>query len=267
MVSQEDLQGLLIVRLNNRDFQDQHSSNRIRTRLDFIVETANISQLLIDFRDVDFISSETIGQLILLKKKCDQFQIALALCNISPRNMKVLSVVRADEVLSLFENRQSALDALAQTVVPAPSEPMSEADFATLTTRIENGDVDAMFELAQRKAEGEGMPHDAIGAVEWFRKAAERGHVNAQFELATRFAFGLGVEQDYDLAMPWYQKAAEQGHADAQYMIGMTYQFALADFVDLELARSWYEKAAEQGHQKASQALSEMGEQTFELGS
>ncbi len=258
MAMKEKLQGLLIVRLSDRDFRDQDARNQIRHRLDFIVDTANIWRLLIDFRSVEFVSSDTIGQLIMLKKKCEQRQISLALCNLSPRNLKILRMVRADEVIDLFEDRESAIESLARTKTPIPAEPISESEFAELSRRIDANQVDAMHELARRKLEGNGVPHDPIGAVEWFRKAAEQGHVASQFELATRFAFGQGVDQNFGLAMPWYRKAAANGYADAQYMVGMSYQYALDDCFSVEQARDWYRRAADQGHEQARLALQDL---------
>lgn len=260
MADKDNLQGLLILHLTDDDVKQPNSSGRVRRKLDLVVETSNISQLLINLERVSFLSSVGIGQLIMLKKKCDQKQIALAVCNISPQNMKVLRLVRCDEIIDLFEDQESAMKSLVNLAVPAPSALLSAEELAGLNDRIEAGDQEAMFELAQRMVNADGLEQDPSGAVELYNRAADGGHCESQFQLATCYAFGLGVPQDYELAMPWYQKAAEQGHSDAQYMVGMSFQYALNDVSDLQLAKSWYTQAAEQGHEKARIALQELSQ-------
>ncbi len=250
--------GLLIIRLADRDLQDQDAAAQIRNKLDFVVETASISQLLINLDDVSFLSSETIGQLILLKKKCDQQEIALALCEISPEILKVLRLVRCDEIIDLYEDQHSAIEALNKTLLPPPEQPLSADESSRLQQRANAGEPQAMFEMAGRKLNGSGMEADAAGSVGWYQKAAELNHREAQYGLATCYAFGLGTKQDYALAMPWYEKAAQQGHADAQYMFGMSLQYALNDVTDLPAARKWYEAAAAQGHEMAKIALNKL---------
>jgi anti-anti-sigma factor len=258
MVTKNDLSGLLIVRLSDVDFQGQDIQTQIKNKLAFIVETGSATQLLINLENVSFLGSAAIGQLIMLKKKCDQKQIALALCNISWKNKKVLQMVRFDEVVDIFDQPDSAIESLQKTLVPEPHEPLSKDEYAELSKSAHAGDVDAAFELAQRKSDGRGIRQDPTDAMYWYLTAAKQGHREAQFELATCYAFGLGVPQDYTLAMPWYDKAADQDHAESQYMLGMSFQFALNDTKDISIARSWYEKAAAHGHEKAKLALKDL---------
>ncbi len=253
----EDL-GLLIIRLSDKDVEEQDAAAQIRNKLSYVVESANISQLLINLENVGFLKSEAIGQLFMLKKKCDQNQISLGVCSISPQNMKVLKLVRCDTIIDLFEDQQTAIDALAKTLPPAPSPAMEADAVQQLTDKASAGNADAIFELAQRKADGKGIPQDVDGAILWYQKAAEQDHREAQYELATCYAFGLGVPQDYGKAIPWYEKAAVSGHANSQYMFAMSYQYALNDVSDVAKAKIWYERAAEQGHEKAKLALREL---------
>ena len=57
---------------------------------------------------------------------------------------------------------------------------------------------------------------DHVGAVLWFRKAAEQGLVVAQCDLGAMNASGVGLKQDYVEALRWSLKSAEQGFAGAQ---------------------------------------------------
>ena len=258
MVTRNDLSGLLIIRLNDIDFQGQDVASQIKNKLGFIVETSSTTKLLINLEGVSFLSSAAIGQLILLKKKCDQKQIAFALSNISSKNLKVLQMVRFDEIVDIFDEQHSAVESLNKMLVPEPHERMSDEAINELKIRSQDGEVDAIFELAQRKSDGNGLEQSAADAVYWYLRAAKQGHKEAQHELATCYAFGVGVRQNYSEAVPWYERAAVQGHADSQYMMGMSFQYALNDVSDSEIAKKWYEQAASQGHEKARLALNEL---------
>lgn len=256
MSTAANLSELLIIHLRDIDLKEQIPSGQIRNKLMFVVETASISRLLIDVASVSFLSSEGIGHLIMLKKKCDQKEIALALCNISPAIMKVLKLTRCDELFDLFDDQESAIASLRKTLLPAPAKPLSNEAIEILNSRAQQeGNIDAMYELAHRKSDGVGVPEDPVGAVHWYQQAAQQHHPKAQFELATCYAYGLGVERDYTEAMSWYEKAAILGHADAQYMLGLSFQFALNDVSDLTAAKKWYSLAAAQNNEKAKLAL------------
>ncbi len=254
----DDLFGMLIIRLSDTDSEGQDVETQLRHKVRFVVDTADISELLINLEGVAFLPSAALGQLIMLKKKCESKQIKLGLCCISESNMMALRLVRFDTLLDIYDDQASAVDALRTKVTEAPQQPMPEAELASLISRAKSGEVNAQFELAERKANGHGVDPDPTEAMKWYFRAAEQNHCDAQYEMATCYAFGLGVDQDYGLAIPWYEKAAQQGHANAQYMLGMSFQYSLNDVKDHGQARQWYERAASQGHEKAKSALAEM---------
>jgi anti-anti-sigma factor len=254
----DDLFGMLIIRLSDTDSEGQDIESQLRHKVRFVVDSAHISELLINLEGVAFLPSAALGQLIMLKKKCDSKQIKLGLCCISESNMMALRLVRFDTILDIYDDQASAVEALRTKVPDAPQQPMPAAELANLISRAESDDIDAQFELAQRMSNGHGVEPDPAQAMQWYFRAAEHNHRDAQYEMATCYAFGLGVDQDYGLAIPWYEKAAQQGHANAQYMLGMSFQYSLNDVKDPGQARQWYERAASQGHEKAKSALAEM---------
>ena len=58
---------------------------------------------------------------------------------------------------------------------------------------------------------GEGVPKDAVQAVNWYKKAAEQGHVDAQSNLGSMYYKGEGVPKDFVIAYMWRNLAAAQG--------------------------------------------------------
>ncbi len=122
----------------------------------------------------------------------------------------------------------------------------SSKNGSTLMSRAEAGDPVAQIELARQLAEST-VP-DLLGAVRWFRAAAEKGNPEAQYLLAVRYLNGQGVEQSPTEAVNWLRRAAEQGHAGAQDSLGVRYATGQGiEQNDIEALR-WFRKAAEQGH-------------------
>jgi TPR repeat protein len=86
---------------------------------------------------------------------------------------------------------------------------------------LDQGVLNAIFNLGTRYFKGEGVAQDLAEAVKWYRKAAERGDAAGQFKLRECLETGQGVEQNMGAAVGWYRKAAKQGHSSAQRKLGM----------------------------------------------
>ena len=119
-------------------------------------------------------------------------------------------------------------------------------------------DVFAQASAAWGYREGYGTAVDHVGAVKWFRKAAEQGFARAQYDLGLMYEFGRGVERSYEKAVEWVLKAADQGLAVAQYNLGVMYE--LGDGVEESYVKAaeWYLKAADQGLAVAQYNLGDM---------
>lgn len=116
----------------------------------------------------------------------------------------------------------------------------------------------AQGQLGWMYANGNGVPEDAVKAVEWYRKAAEQGDAYGQYSLGLKYATGNGVPKDAANAVEWYQKAAGQGYTPAQYSLGKAYATGNGVPKDVAKAVEWYQKAAAQMDSDASFDLGEM---------
>lgn len=97
---------------------------------------------------------------------------------------------------------------------------------------------------------------DIIGAMRWYRKAAELGDVTAQ----TRLAYLLDNAEANEEAVEWYRRAAAQDHAAAKF--GLAKMVAAGEGVtqDQQQALDWYTQAARQGHTPAIRVLAQVYE-------
>lgn len=118
---------------------------------------------------------------------------------------------------------------------------------ANLRAAAQKGDPGAMFEVAQRYAEGRGVTADPEQAVKWFERAARRGLVMAMFRLGSHYEKGIGVKKDLDAAKRHYLSAAERGNAKAMHNLAVLYADGGARSPDYRTAVQWFRKAAEHG--------------------
>jgi len=177
--------------------------------------------------------------------------------------MKVFSVLfLASSMLVLSgcgEASKNKSEAAASAVsAVAVKELTPEEKFVETKRKAETGDADAQNTLGVMYQSGEGVPKDAVKAVEWYQKAASQGNARAQVNLGSMYNSGEGVPKDAVKAVEWYQKAAAQGNVDAQFNLGLVYHSGDGVPKDTDKAAEWYQKAAVQGDVDAQVSLGEM---------
>lgn len=94
----------------------------------------------------------------------------------------------------------------------------------------QNGDADALFNLAQAYRLGRGVTADINRARELYAEAAQKGHVKA----ADNYGLLLFQQGEQQSAMPLIRAAAERGDPRAQYVLGLTHfnaDYAKKDWV------------------------------------
>jgi Transposase DDE domain group 1/Sel1 repeat len=88
---------------------------------------------------------------------------------------------------------------LAGLLSYGPIEATAHADddtpesFDALKAEAAQGNVAAQFNLGFMYSNGEGVPHDDVQAVKWYRQLAARGYSGAQYSLDVMYANGEGA--------------------------------------------------------------------------
>ena len=120
----------------------------------------------------------------------------------------------------------------------------------------QNGDADALFNLAQAYRLGRGVDADIARARELYAEAANRGHVKA----ADNYGLLLFQQGEQSSAMPFIQAAAERGDPRAQYVLGLAH--FNADYASKDWVRAYalMTLANSAGLPQASTALGQMDE-------
>ncbi len=70
----------------------------------------------------------------------------------------------------------------------------------------------------------ENVKKDLNEAFYWYNKAIENGNLDAKYQLGYLYLNGIGVEINKERAFELFKEAAEKGHNDSQYILATLYQ-------------------------------------------
>ncbi len=245
---------VLVARLQHRDLRVLDHVFQSGAELIAACSAAR-GKMLLDFSNVEFMTSEMLGQLFVLANRCKGSNVLLLGCCASDELLMILDTVRFVDVVPIYITQDDALASFAEREEALGNSQEFSVHHDVLAKQAAEGDIDAEFDLGVCYEQGAGVEQDLEEATKRFRRAAEAGHAEAQCKLGAAYAYGIQVQQDYDQAIAWYTKAAEQGQADAQYALGMTYRYGIGVDDDPTTAAGWYEKASAQGHKRAREEL------------
>jgi localization factor PodJL len=140
-----------------------------------------------------------------------------------------------------------ALEPLPAAARGAGLDKLPIAIGGALRTAAAKGDPAAQYEIAQRYAEGRGLPLNLTEAADWFERAARQGLAPAQFRLGGFYEKGFGVKKDLDAARRLYSAAADAGNAKAMHNLAVLYAEGIDGKPDYQNAAKWFRKAADYG--------------------
>ncbi|MFW6154608.1 MAG: STAS domain-containing protein [Planctomycetota bacterium] len=86
---------------------------RSAAQLEALVGQAPVPRLVLDFDNVEHMSSAALGMLITVHKKIRQRGGRLALCHVRPEIYEVFSITKLNEVFQIYANRAQAMAGLA----------------------------------------------------------------------------------------------------------------------------------------------------------
>lgn len=101
-----------VVRFVDRKILDEANIQEIGGELYGLAEDANINKLLLNFSNVEFLSSAALGKLITLDKKTKTKGATLKLCDIKDEIMEVFRITRLDRVFDIHDDEADALNAM-----------------------------------------------------------------------------------------------------------------------------------------------------------
>ena len=106
----ENIDGVTVVSFVDTKIVTEENIQEVGDQLYSLVEDDGYKQLLLNFGNVQYLSSAALGKLINLKKKVGAVKGKLKLCCIHPDLLEVFRITRLDQVFEIYPEEQTGLD-------------------------------------------------------------------------------------------------------------------------------------------------------------
>jgi anti-sigma B factor antagonist len=107
----EQIGDVTVVNFVDRKILDEQNIQIIGDQLFSLVDQDGLRKLLLNFGNVEYLSSAALGKLITLNKKLQGVGGRLVLCNIDPQIYEVFEITRLDKFFNIQKEEQAALQA------------------------------------------------------------------------------------------------------------------------------------------------------------
>jgi anti-sigma B factor antagonist len=92
---------------------DEANIAEIGQQLTALVESKDRQKILLDFDNVDHLSSAALGMLINVNNKVKQHSGQLRLANIKPQIIEVFEITKLNKLFRIFPNRTEAIESFS----------------------------------------------------------------------------------------------------------------------------------------------------------
>src|ERR1700738_1865261 len=107
----EDIGDVTVVNFTDRKILDEQNIQVIGEQLFSLVDEVGRRKLLLNFANVEYLSSAALAKLITLTKKLQQVGGGLILCNISEQIYEVFEITKLNKLFNIHREEQEALQA------------------------------------------------------------------------------------------------------------------------------------------------------------
>src|SRR5437762_10420313 len=105
----EDIGDVTVVSFTDRKILDEQNIQIIGEQLFSLVDELGRRKLLLNFGNVEYLSSAALGKLITLNKKLQGVNGKLILCNIHPQIYEVFEITKLNKLLNIRKDEQEGL--------------------------------------------------------------------------------------------------------------------------------------------------------------
>ncbi len=107
----EPIGDVTVVNFVDRKILDEQNIQIIGEQLFSLVDEEGCKKMLLNFGNVEYLSSAALGKLITLNKKLQNAKGKLILCNIDPQIHEVFEITKLDRFFKIIKDEQAALQA------------------------------------------------------------------------------------------------------------------------------------------------------------
>ena len=112
----EDYAGVTLVTFMDSSLLDSAIIDTIAKDLFHLVDKQNKQKIILDFSSVRLLSSQILGVLTSLHRKCNEIKSSLALCGVRKELMRVFVLTGLDKLLHFYAKDADALAAFGVRV-------------------------------------------------------------------------------------------------------------------------------------------------------
>jgi len=113
-ISVEYAENATIVTLVDEKILEEKDIRALQESIVSVIESASGGiNLILDFRNVRFLSSAVLGLLIRISKRIYERAGQLRLCNIDPRIHEIFKITRLTKVFDIYQDVESAAESLS----------------------------------------------------------------------------------------------------------------------------------------------------------
>jgi anti-sigma B factor antagonist len=118
----EEVNGVTIARFTDKKILDESNIQIIGNQLFNLVDEDHRQKIVLDFTNVEYLSSAALGKLITMDKKVKAAGGKLRLCSIRSDIKEVFKITRLDKLFQILDKHEWS-PALAQPPAPEGTEP------------------------------------------------------------------------------------------------------------------------------------------------
>ena len=107
----ESIDGVTVVSFVDTKIVTEENIQEVGDQLYSLVEDEGHRQLLLNFGNVQYLSSAALGKFITLNKKVQAAGGKLVLCNIDPNIYEVFEITKLNKLFNIQKEEQAALQA------------------------------------------------------------------------------------------------------------------------------------------------------------
>ncbi|MDA1015663.1 MAG: STAS domain-containing protein [Planctomycetota bacterium] len=106
----EKIGDVTVATFTDKKILDETNIQIIGNQLFGLVDDVGSKKILLDFSNVEYLSSAALGKLITMDKKVKGAEGKLRLCTIRPEIYEVFAITKLNKLFSMHENRDKALE-------------------------------------------------------------------------------------------------------------------------------------------------------------
>ncbi len=114
-ISVEYAEKATIVSFTDEKILEERDIKALQDSITSVVEQTERIKLILDFGNVQFLSSAVLGLLIRLSKRIYEHDGQLKLCNINPKIFEIFKITRLTKTFDIYKDVESAVEDLSQT--------------------------------------------------------------------------------------------------------------------------------------------------------